>query len=154
IMNKESFSPEQRVEALSTQRAELLKLMLERGSRRAQQIRPGSRSERGEAPSSSAQQRLWFIDQLECGSAAYHVPLAIRLRGVLDKAALQRALDTIVERHEVLRTGFTCESGVPRQRIKPARLLELEVLDFHASPTAEAAEWVREEKLQEGRRPF
>ncbi|HEY6926160.1 MAG TPA: amino acid adenylation domain-containing protein, partial [Steroidobacteraceae bacterium] len=62
-------------------------------------------------PLSWSQERLWFIDQLEGGSAAYHIAGSVRLHGVLDKAALQRALDTIVERHEVLRTTFRLEEG-------------------------------------------
>src|SRR5581483_9809946 len=59
-----------------------------------------------ELPLSYAQQRLWFIDQLEPGSAAYNIPSAVRLRGRLDEAALRRSLNEIVRRHEVLRTSF------------------------------------------------
>src|SRR6185436_19644310 len=58
-------------------------------------------------PLSFAQQRLWFLDQLEPGSAAYHIPAALRMRGALDIAALERAIGAIVARHEVLRTRFT-----------------------------------------------
>jgi len=60
----------------------------------------------GALPLSFAQQRLWFIDQLEEGSAQYNMPAALRLRGELNRAALQQTFDTIVERHEVLRTNF------------------------------------------------
>src|SRR5881394_437858 len=62
------------------------------------------RPDAGSAPLSFAQQRLWFIDQLEPGSPAYHVATSLRLRGPLDVAALERAIAQIVERHEVLRT--------------------------------------------------
>ncbi len=69
---------------------------------------------------SFAQQRLWFLDQLDhCAGAAYHMPGQLRLRGRLDKAALKRALDGIVARHENLRTTFVDAGGAPAQRIAP-----------------------------------
>ena len=66
---------------------------------------------------SYAQQRLWFIDQMEPGSAAYNIPSAVRLRGRLDEEALRRSLNEIVSRHEVLRTSFPSGDGEPRQEI-------------------------------------
>ncbi|MBB3121374.1 non-ribosomal peptide synthetase, partial [Massilia violacea] len=69
-------------------------------------------------PASFAQQRLWFIAQLgEAASAAYHITGGMRLRGPLDEAALQAALDRIVQRHEVLRTRLVLEEGETVQRI-------------------------------------
>ncbi len=70
-------------------------------------------------PLSFAQQRLWFLAQLECGSEAYHISLGLRLHGVLDCAALRRALDGIVARHESLRTTFVSVDGEPVQLIVP-----------------------------------
>ncbi len=66
---------------------------------------------------SFAQQRLWFLSQLEGVSRAYHISISWRLLGVLDRNALQRALDRIVERHEALRTTFRAEDGEPSQHI-------------------------------------
>ena len=93
---------------------------------------------------SYAQQRLWFIDQLEPGSATYNIPSAVRLRGRLDEEALRRSLNEIVRRHEVLRTSFPSRDGEPRQQIREIDELELIRLDLRQTDEAE-----REEKLQE-----
>ncbi|MET9447111.1 amino acid adenylation domain-containing protein [Streptomyces cinerochromogenes] len=66
---------------------------------------------------SYAQQRLWFLAQLDGTSAYYNIPMALRLRGPLDRPALHRALEEIVRRHEVLRTRFVDHDGVPHQHI-------------------------------------
>jgi amino acid adenylation domain-containing protein len=78
-------------------------------------------SREDDLPLSFAQQRLWFLAQMEGASAAYHMPAGLRLRGALDRVALQRALDRIVARHEALRTTFVQVQGEEaRQRIAPA----------------------------------
>jgi len=70
---------------------------------------------------SFAQERLWFLEQLGGLGAAYHMPWGVRLRGVLDRDALGRALDRLVARHEALRTTFASVDGpLPRQIIAPA----------------------------------
>ncbi|WP_040072074.1 condensation domain-containing protein, partial [Pseudomonas batumici] len=77
---------------------------------RVQPIEAVSRDQ--DLPLSLAQQRLWFLDQLDhAASVAYHMPAALRLRGRLDRHALQRALDRIVARHESLRTTFERHEG-------------------------------------------
>ncbi|MES2299303.1 MAG: amino acid adenylation domain-containing protein, partial [Pseudomonadota bacterium] len=76
-------------------------------------------ADRGAAlPLSYEQQRLWVLDRLDrAAGAAYHIPAALRLRGSLDKDALRRALDRVVERHESLRTTFASIDGQPVQLI-------------------------------------
>ncbi|HET7750810.1 MAG TPA: amino acid adenylation domain-containing protein, partial [Terriglobales bacterium] len=82
------------------------------------ELPPITRSERGEyVPMSFAQQRLWFLAQIEGVSRAYHIAISVELRGALDRAALRRALDRIVARHEILRTTFTLAEGEPVQEI-------------------------------------
>src|SRR2546421_12433628 len=76
-------------------------------------------------PLSYAQQRLWFLHQLEGTSGEYHVPEAFLLRGDLDRDALSRALDAIVARHESLRTRFPTLAGRPVQVVEPELRLRL-----------------------------
>ena len=94
-----------RLERLSPAKRALLELRLrQQDSQGVGHAAIPRRSTGASAPLSFAQQRLWFLHQLEPESAAYNEATAIRLEGSLDVAALQRTLDTIVERHEVLRT--------------------------------------------------
>ncbi|MBV9787518.1 MAG: amino acid adenylation domain-containing protein, partial [Chloroflexi bacterium] len=79
-------------------------------------------------PLSFAQQRLWFLDQFQPGSIAHNLPLAIRLRGSLDRAALERSLNTIIARHEVLRTTFDEQAAQPLQIIAPNAELSLPLI--------------------------
>ena len=81
-------------------------------------IEPAPRE--GRVPLSFAQQRLWFLEQLGNLGSTYHITRRHRLRGALDRAALVRALDRIVARHEALRTTFAQVDGVPEQCIAPA----------------------------------
>ena len=85
---------------------------------------------------SFAQQRLWFLSQLDPDSPAYNVPHALLLEGELDAAILHRALVEIVRRHESLRTTFSAEDGAPRQRIAAARAVDLPRLDLAGLPAA------------------
>ncbi|MCP9294067.1 MAG: condensation domain-containing protein, partial [Planktothrix agardhii LY1] len=72
-----------------------------------------------ELPLSYAQQRLWFLDQLEPNSPFYNIPLALRLEGKLKVDALEKSLQGIIQRHESLRTNFLTIDGNPVQIIKP-----------------------------------
>jgi amino acid adenylation domain-containing protein len=80
-------------------------------------------------PLSAGQQRLWFLDRLDPDSAEYAVPLLLRLDGALDVDALQRALDALVARHEILRTTYIAEDNKPRQVIGAPAPVDLPVVD-------------------------
>ncbi|WP_422775841.1 amino acid adenylation domain-containing protein [Pseudomonas mediterranea] len=104
-----------------TSLSELARHVEQAGQTRLQAIAVVSRDQ--PLPLSLAQQRLWFLDQLDhAASVAYHMPAALHLRGSLDRDALQRALDRIVARHESLRTTFERQDGEVRQRFAPADL--------------------------------
>jgi amino acid adenylation domain-containing protein/non-ribosomal peptide synthase protein (TIGR01720 family) len=93
---------------------------------------PLVRTERGDEPLelSFAQQRMWFIDQIDPASSTYNVPIALRLAGELHPGHLDRALNAIVERHETLRTTFTTVRGEPRQVVAPEGRVTLSRVDL------------------------
>ena len=88
-------------------------------------------------PLSYAQQRLWFIDQLEGGgSSGYILSDALKLDGPLDMDAFARAVNAIAARHEILRTRFVAVNGVPAQIIEPAMRVDLQYDDLSAQDQA------------------
>jgi len=110
---------------------------------------------------SYAQQRLWFIDRLEGTSTEYNIPEALRLRGELDAEALERAINTIVERHESLRTHFAEVDGEPAQVIEEKLRIEAPVEDLSGMGEREQQERVKaalrrewEEAFDLGRGPL
>src|SRR5205823_6011163 len=103
-------------------------------------------------PLSYAQQRLWFIEQLEPGSTAYNMPLRLRLRGELDREALKRSVREIVRRHEVLRTSYEEREGVPVQRVGGEAEYEWEERDLRGVEEEEREREAGREAEAEGRR--
>ncbi len=93
-------------------------------------IAPVPRS--AEMPLSRAQERLWFIEQLEGPSAQYNIPAAFEAEGLLDRSALGATLDRIVSRHEALRARFAVKDGQPVQSFAPAERLALPEADLAA----------------------
>jgi amino acid adenylation domain-containing protein len=154
---KEQIVPT-RSELTGSQRA-LLEERLKRGRQAAArqvEARPAipRRPSDSEIPLSFAQQRLWFLDQLEPGSAVYNVCQAVRMHGVLNPAALEQALNEVVRRHEVLRTNFVAVDGRPVQVITALRVIAMKRVDLtegrSGSPAAELEQLLKEE----ARRPF
>jgi amino acid adenylation domain-containing protein/non-ribosomal peptide synthase protein (TIGR01720 family) len=125
--------------ALDAQAAKdrLLSLLLQtKGLTTASAPPLGRRGSSAPAPASYAQRRLWLIDRLLGSSAEYNMPQAMLLRGALDPDALQRAINSIVARHESLRTHFTEADGEPLQVVVSELVLPLPVDDLR-SPGAE-----------------
>ncbi|HEX8275250.1 MAG TPA: amino acid adenylation domain-containing protein [Longimicrobiaceae bacterium] len=108
----------------------------------------------GDLPASFAQRRLWLVDRLEPGTAAWNMPFPLRLRGALDARALRRALAELVRRHESLRTVLPAVQGEPVQRILPAGPRPLPLADLRALPEGAREAAVRRLAGEEARRPF
>lgn len=89
------------------------------------------------APLSFAQQRLWFLNQLEPNSSVYNLPTAFHLKGPLDVAALERSLNEIIRRHEILRSHFSTVNGQPVQVISPTLALTLPIVALQKIPETE-----------------
>src|SRR3954468_1337149 len=132
-----SVSTEQleRLNKLSpAKRAQLVKAMRERAARGEQSRGITRRAAGGASPLSFAQQRLWFLDQLEPGSAFYNLPAAVRLVGAFDFAALEQTITEIVRGHETLRTTFATHDQQPVQLVAPVLVLEVPLADLEKLP--------------------
>jgi amino acid adenylation domain-containing protein len=108
---------------------------------------------------SSTQQRFWFLDWYQPGSARYNVPVAVRLRGDLDPDALRLAIEDLTARHEALRTRFETRNGRPVQVIEPASPWSLPVVDLEDLAQEDLAQDERAARLrqltdEEAERPF
>ncbi len=105
-------------------------------------------------PLSYAQQRLWFLQQLEPESTAYHIPAAVRLKGPLNIDALKKSFEEIVKRHEILRTTFTTINGTPMQVVSAHKALYLKQTDLSHLPSAKRETQMRALLEEENNRPF
>jgi amino acid adenylation domain-containing protein/non-ribosomal peptide synthase protein (TIGR01720 family) len=103
---------------------------------------------------SFAQQRLWFLDQIEPGNAFYNIPSFIRLAYALDVNALHRSLDEIVRRHEVLRTTFAVVDGEPVQVVGSARSIPMPIVDLSGLSASGREAEAKRLATEEARRPF
>src|SRR4029079_2771003 len=108
----------------------------------------------GELALSFAQQRLWFIHQLEPESAAYNVPRAVRLTGELNQAALEQSLGEVVRRHEVLRTRFELRQQQAVQVIERASAVRLRLWELSGLAAEMREPTARAILQQEGGRGF
>ncbi|MFP5261579.1 MAG: amino acid adenylation domain-containing protein [Blastocatellia bacterium] len=121
-------------------------------------IQPAPRATR--PPLSFAQQRLWFLDQLEPGNPFYNILAAVRLTGPLDVATLSRSVDEIARRHETLRTSLDVMDGQLVQTVRPAyddaamALLPLSIVDLRRLPEDKKEAEALRLSAEEGQRPF
>jgi amino acid adenylation domain-containing protein len=108
----------------------------------------------GHLPLSFAQQRLWFLDQLEPGSSFYNIARALRLKGPLDIDALSQAINEIVRRHESLRTAFGAENGTPFQDIIEGEAVPLPLIELSSLIESEKEAECEALAAAEIKRPF
>ncbi|HEY6333992.1 MAG TPA: condensation domain-containing protein, partial [Blastocatellia bacterium] len=147
-----------RIEGMSARRLQLLDMLL------AGKKRPSSES--GKIPkamrqaqpwsftTSFAQQRLWFLDQLEPESGLYNIHFAFRAAGLLNIESLRQSIDEIVNRHEALRTTFSDTDGKPIQIISVSLPPSFNVVDLGGLSEAKASEAARDLAIAEADRPF
>ena len=112
------------------------------------------RAENAELALSYAQQRLWFLDQFEPNSPFYNMPIALRLAGTVQVAALQQSLQEIIARHEALRTNFITVDGKPSQIIQTESTWTLSVVDFKHLSTTEQEIATQQLAQQQAIQPF
>lgn len=120
---------------------------------------PGDEPERrasdvSDIPLSFAQERMWFLHQLDPESPLYNVPMPIWLRATIDERALEQSINEIVRRHEVLRTRFALSGEQPVQIIEPPTPIPLPVRDLRQIPGQEQAAELERLVWKETRRPF
>ncbi|MEH1848654.1 MAG: amino acid adenylation domain-containing protein, partial [Nostoc sp.] len=148
---KDALTPAIKAE-LSDRKAEIIEFLrnIDTSNYTQNSIQPLPRTQN--LPLSFSQQRLWFIDQLAIGSHIYNIPTAIHLKGFLNVVVLERTLNEIVRRHEVLRTTFTLEQGQPIQVIHPTFTRSLPVINLQELPPhnqqAEVQRLINQEALQ------
>jgi len=148
---KEALTPALRAQ-LTEQKSEILALLKDAGPGRPGALRPRGRDR--DLCLSFAQQRLWFLDQLEPGKSIYNVPGALRLKGPLDAEALRRSLEEIVRRHEALRTTFASTEAGPVQVISPLPEFTLAREEIHWRNAAEAEAEIHRRIVSETSEPF
>ena len=144
----------QRIAKLSPKKQELLGRLFEQEQLDFARVVITPRKRSASVPLSFAQQRLWFLDQLEPNSAAYNVADTHSFNGPLNLQALERSLSEIVRRHESLRTTFHSVDGEPVQVIAEAQPLQLEVIDLSDLPKAEREAKAKGMAYEETQQPF
>ena len=108
----------------------------------------------GPLPLSFAQQRLWFLEKMGLTGNAYHMPLALHMKGQLDRPTLQTSLNQLVARHEPLRTRFEEQDGTPIQRIDAPFTVDLALIDLSLIPPEQQAIDLHAQLQQINKHPF
>ena len=143
-----------RLAGLSPAKRALLEMKLKQKQAQATPQGVTRRDDSAAAPLSYAQQRLWFLEELEPGSPAYHIPAIFELSGELDVAALTASLNEIVQRHEALRTTFTAVNGQPSQQVNNQVSITVPVNDLQGLSTEQCKSEIAKLTAAETRRPF
>jgi amino acid adenylation domain-containing protein len=123
---------------ISSRKAEIISFLHQVNNQtNASALAPISRTENNTFPLSFAQQRLWFINQLQPNSASYNIPFSLNFSGQLNIVALESSLQLVINRHEILRTNFIAVDGEPVQAIATTRDFTLPVVDLRPLPASE-----------------
>jgi len=138
---KGALTPELKQE-ITDYKQEIIDLLGGNSTSDAPELKPADRSK--PLPLSFAQQRLWFLDELEPGTPVYNMPFALRVRGELNEQALQAALTELVRQHESLRTVFVATDSEPVQKILPEIAITLQRADLRTASEDALTEKLRE----------
>jgi amino acid adenylation domain-containing protein len=125
---------------------------IKKQERQVSSIKPMKRE--GEIPLSFAQERLWFLQELDAESTAYFVPRVIRIKGQLDIRLVELTFTEIIRRHEILRTVFPTVDGRPVQRIQPPYPFKIPVIDWGQEEEENQNQKVSRFLKEEGQRAF
>lgn len=139
---------------LQAEKLELLDYLLAEAEIVSPQTTIAPRASFDNLPLSFAQQRLWFLNQLEPNSPFYNISAALRLKGVLNITALEDSFNEIIRRHEVLRTAFTVVDGQPIQVVTPCQRLTIKLIDLSALSRVEREVEAQKLAVQEVGQPF
>jgi amino acid adenylation domain-containing protein/non-ribosomal peptide synthase protein (TIGR01720 family) len=144
-----------RLANLSPEKRELLLSKLKKTKKPSDKSAVINRREKqSEYPMSFGQKGFWFLDQLDPGSSLNNIPAAIKLSGYLHIPSLEKSLNEIIRRHEILRARFTMESGAPVQIVDPVFNLNLKIVDLSGMTEPEKDKRCRQLIDEEAVRPF
>jgi len=148
----------ERIENLSPEQREIL---LKRIQQKQEKNEPAGRTRITAAnlgshnlPLSFGQQRLWFLDKYEKGSATYNIPITLKLEGSLDIQALEKTLTLLIDRHAILRSAFSAQEGKPVLNIQDPAQFHLVVVDLTGAAETEREQLLLSELANESARPF
>ena len=130
---------------LQARKAEILAFLRQHEPTAPAPIQPVPRT--GPLPVSFAQQRLWFLEQMQQEGAVYNIPLAIQVQGFLDEAAFSQSFNALIERHEALRTRFVTVEGQPMQAVIAPAPIAIEPRDLRPLPPSEQEAEVRQQAI-------
>ncbi|MEO0405799.1 MAG: amino acid adenylation domain-containing protein [Cyanobacteria bacterium P01_A01_bin.135] len=131
---------------LQARKSEILAFLQQHEASEVAAIPPAPRT--GPLPLSFAQQRLWFLEQMQQEGAIYNIPLAVQVQGFLDEDAFRQSLGAIVARHESLRTRFITVEGEPAQEVAPPQPVTFEQQDLRQISAAERKAVVRRQAIE------
>ena len=137
---------------LRARKAEILAFLQQHETNAAAAIQPVPRT--GPLPVSFAQQRLWFLEQMQQEGAVYNIPLAVQVQGWLDEAAFSQSLNSLVQRHEALRTRFVTVEGQPVQEVVAPEPIAIEQRDLRQASPAEQEAEVRQQAIASAQTRF
>ena len=139
-------------EMVAERKAEILAFLTERGEALQPELIAAVSPRPDVLPLSFAQQRLWFLQEMQPDTGAYNIPFAVEITGLLDLEAFRASLNAIVERHEVFRTNFIFQNGEPTQAITESRLIDFEESDLRGQ--VDAAVKVKRAAAEHAGKPF